>query len=187
MQRCMRQAALFASKRPLSVQASAALESLPPPAHFQAAAIIRSASEQARLHALSLRDPAAFWGPIAETFSWRKRWNSVLGGTGFAGDHAVTWFEGAELNITENALDRHVAAGHGSQPAITWESDDGSSTTFTYKQVRRGAWGALVPWHHLAPLHHPPHHLPPHNARCWTRQTQWPACSLLRVRPRATL
>lgn len=119
-----------------SSHVSALLDSLPPPAHFQSTANIRSASEQAQLHALSLSDPAAFWGGVADTFTWRKKWDTVCGGTGFGGEHAVTWFAGAELNITENALDRHIAAGHGAQPAITWESDDGASTTYSFKQVR---------------------------------------------------
>jgi acetyl-CoA synthetase len=37
--------------------------------------------------------------------------------------------------ITENALDRHIAAGKGDQPALTWEGDDGTSTTYTFRQV----------------------------------------------------
>lgn len=39
------------------------------------------------------------------------------------------------LQITENALDRHIAAGFGDKPAVTWESDDGSHITYTFKDV----------------------------------------------------
>lgn len=48
---------------------------------------------------------------------------------------SFSWFKGAKLNVTENCLDRHVAAGRGDAPALTWEADDGASTTFSYRQV----------------------------------------------------
>lgn len=47
----------------------------------------------------------------------------------------VRWFEGARLNVTANCLDRHVEAGGGSKPCLTFEHDDGSSRTFTYSEV----------------------------------------------------
>jgi acetyl-CoA synthetase len=39
------------------------------------------------------------------------------------------------LQITENALDRHIAAGYGDHPAVTFEADDGASQTFTFAEV----------------------------------------------------
>lgn len=39
------------------------------------------------------------------------------------------------MQITVNCLDRHVAAGFGHRPAITFEADDGSSRTFTFNNV----------------------------------------------------
>lgn len=47
----------------------------------------------------------------------------------------IKWFEGAETNITLNALDRHIAAGFGNAPAVTWEADDGSAVTYSFSQV----------------------------------------------------
>ena len=41
----------------------------------------------------------------------------------------VRWFDGAELNITANCLDRHVAAGHGDLTAILWEPNDPADPT----------------------------------------------------------
>lgn len=37
--------------------------------------------------------------------------------------------------ITVNALDRHVAAGFGARPALTFEADDGASRTYSYEEV----------------------------------------------------
>jgi len=39
------------------------------------------------------------------------------------------------VQITVNCLDRHVAAGFGNRPALTFEADDGASETYSYKQV----------------------------------------------------
>ena len=116
-----------------AASAPAAPSSIAPPAAFVATANLNCAKEHARLHAQSLRDPAGFWGPVAETFTWRKKWHTVTNSC--FKTPSIKWFEGGELNITESALDRHIEAGHGSAPAVTWEADDGSSITFSYKQV----------------------------------------------------
>ena len=39
------------------------------------------------------------------------------------------------LQITVNALDRHIDAGYGGRPALTFEGDDGTSITYTYSEV----------------------------------------------------
>jgi len=70
----------------------------------------------------SIEKPEEFWANIAEqNFKWRKRWASVLKGN-FT-DTNVKWFDGAELNITENCIDRHLA-DKGEQTAIIWEPND---------------------------------------------------------------
>lgn len=50
----------------------------------------------------------------------------------------VKWFEGAKLNITENALDRHLKT-NGDTPAIIWEPNDPNEKTRTlsYKVLHR--------------------------------------------------
>jgi acetyl-CoA synthetase len=69
----------------------------------------------------SVEDPEGFWAEIAQQFQWRKPWKKVLS---WNFDEAnVKWFEGGVLNITENALDRHLAQ-IGNQPAIIWEPND---------------------------------------------------------------
>jgi acetyl-CoA synthetase len=69
----------------------------------------------------SVQDPEAFWANIAENFTWQKKWDKVLAWN--FKEPRVEWFKGAQLNITENCLDRHLAT-RGNEPAIIWESND---------------------------------------------------------------
>jgi acetyl-CoA synthetase len=42
------------------------------------------------------------------------------------------WFEDGSLNLSENCLDRHVAAGSGDKTAIIWEGEDGEVRHISY-------------------------------------------------------
>ena len=82
----------------------------------------------------SIEDPAAFWGEVASSFTWRKKWDNVLSWN-FT-EPNVKWFEGGKLNITENCLDRHLEKS-GSMPAIIWEPNnpDEHHRILTYNQL----------------------------------------------------
>lgn len=82
----------------------------------------------------SIEDPNTFWAKIAETFIWKKKWNTVLNWN--FKEPKVTWFEGGKLNITENCLDRHLEK-NGNSPAIIWESNDPDEhhRVLTYKEL----------------------------------------------------
>jgi acetyl-CoA synthetase len=84
----------------------------------------------------SIEQPEVFWAEVAETFTWKKKWNKVLEWN--FKEPRVRWFDGAQLNITENCLDRHLT-DKGDQPAIIWEPNDPSdkSRTLTYKELHR--------------------------------------------------
>jgi acetyl-CoA synthetase len=69
----------------------------------------------------SVEDPEGFWGAVAAHFQWRKTWDRVLQWN-FT-EPRVAWFGGAELNITENCIDRHLA-DKGEQPALIWEPNN---------------------------------------------------------------
>ena len=69
----------------------------------------------------SLDDPSGFWGDIAEHFTWKKKWDTVVQSDFHHAD--TRWFEGAQLNITENCLDRHLA-DRGDHTAILFEPND---------------------------------------------------------------
>lgn len=75
-----------------------------------------------------------FWENEAKSFTWRKSWDKVHTG-GFAnGD--IKWFEGGRLNITENALDRHLES-RGDKTAFIFEPNhpDSFRRTITYRQL----------------------------------------------------
>ena len=82
----------------------------------------------------SITEPEKFWGEIAEHFTWRKKWDTVLNWN--FKDPKIEWFKGGKLNITENCIDRHLEK-KGDTPAIIWEPNDPSEhhRIITYKQL----------------------------------------------------
>jgi acetyl-CoA synthetase len=96
---------------------------------------IKHLEEYFNVYRKSVRDPELFWEEIAEEhFVWRKRWDKVLEWD--FKKPAVKWYQGAKLNITENCIDRHLAA-NGEKTAILFEPNDPSEPTqhITYKQL----------------------------------------------------
>jgi len=85
----------------------------------------------------SVEDPETFWEAIAnENFVWRKKWNTVLDWDFTKPE--VKWFEGAQLNITENCIDRHLET-RGDKTAILFEPNSPSDQTerITYRQLHQ--------------------------------------------------
>jgi acetyl-CoA synthetase len=82
----------------------------------------------------SINNPEGFWSDYAQQFTWKRKWDGVLDWNFEA--PSVRWFDGAQLNITDNCLDRHLAE-RGDEPALIWESNDPNeaSRTYTYKQL----------------------------------------------------
>ncbi len=96
---------------------------------------IKHLEEYFNVYRKSVRDPELFWEEIAEEhFVWRKRWDKVLEWDFKKPE--VKWYQGAKLNITENCIDRHLAA-NGEKTAILFEPNDPSEPTqhITYKQL----------------------------------------------------
>ena len=82
----------------------------------------------------SVANPGAFWDNIAQNFHWHDLWNTTLEWD-FDGPN-VKWFQGGKLNITQNALDRHLPE-HGDDIALIWEPNDPNETEkkYTYRQL----------------------------------------------------
>ena len=82
----------------------------------------------------SISNPEAFWRRIAEKFHWRKPWDKVLDWE--FETPKISWFENAELNITENIFERQLFT-HGNKTAIIWEPNDPSEPhiEITYNEL----------------------------------------------------
>ncbi|MBV9587227.1 MAG: propionyl-CoA synthetase [Alphaproteobacteria bacterium] len=91
-------------------------------------------SGYAEVYRRSLEKPEEFWGEAAEAIEWEKRWDRVLDDSRPPFYH---WFAGGRLNTCWNALDRHVAAGHGERLALVWDSPVTEQIVrFTYRELR---------------------------------------------------
>lgn len=86
------------------------------------------------LYEQSINDPEAFWGEQARQFlSWHKPWDTVSEYDFHQG--IAKWFDGGQLNVTENCIDRHLPA-RAQQTAIIWEGDDpAESKHISYQEL----------------------------------------------------
>lgn len=95
---------------------------------------IRSFEQYQKDYTRSLVDPEGFWEDVANQFTWKKKWHSVLDWN--FSEPNVKWFEGGELNITENMLDRHLE-NNGDEIAFHWEPNDpeADQKSITYREL----------------------------------------------------
>ncbi len=87
-----------------------------------------------QMYRRSVEDPDVFWAEQAEKFvTWFKRWDKVQKWDFHKGK--IRWFDDAELNVSYNCLDRHLA-DRGDQVAIIWEGDDPAvDKKLTYREL----------------------------------------------------
>ncbi|MFF5139210.1 AMP-binding protein [Streptomyces sp. NPDC013157] len=82
----------------------------------------------------STEDPESFWLKAAEGIDWDATPHRALDSSGAP---FYRWFPDGRLNVCFNALDRHVEAGRGEQPALVYDSPvTGTRRTYTYTQLR---------------------------------------------------
>lgn len=96
---------------------------------------IKGLEEYFQVYRKSVDKPEQFWEEIAEeNFVWRKRWDRVLDWDFSTPE--IKWFEGAQLNITENCIDRHLY-NRADHTAIIFEPNDidEKAQHITYKQL----------------------------------------------------
>lgn len=96
---------------------------------------IKGLEEYFQVYRKSVNEPEQFWEEIAEeNFVWRKRWDKVLEWDFEKPE--VKWFQGAQLNITENCLDRHLYT-RGDKTAMIFEPNDINEPALhiTYKEM----------------------------------------------------
>lgn len=95
---------------------------------------IKSFEEYKTKYQESINDPDAFWDKIAQTFTWRKPYEKVCEWN--FDEPAINWFVNGKVNITENALDRHLAT-RGNKLALIWEPNDPKErfVRLTYREL----------------------------------------------------
>ena len=84
----------------------------------------------------SLDDPEGFWRDEAQRIDWIKPFSVVKQTSFHEADFGISWFPDGTLNLSANALDRHLAE-RGDQIAILWEPDDprDPERRITYRQL----------------------------------------------------
>ena len=95
---------------------------------------IKTLSEYFKKYELSEKDPEKFWSQIADSFLWKKKWDSVLESDFENAD--FKWFKNAQLNITENIFERNLSE-RGDKTAIIWEPNDPKESPIhlSYKEL----------------------------------------------------
>ncbi|WP_242084430.1 acetate--CoA ligase [Aestuariivivens sediminis] len=96
---------------------------------------IKHLEEYYQVYRKSVREPENFWEEVAEEhFMWHKKWDKVLSWD--FSKPEIKWFEGAQLNITENCIDRHLPT-RGHKTAILFEPNDpnASAEAITYSEL----------------------------------------------------
>ncbi|MBV42020.1 MAG: acetate--CoA ligase [Crocinitomicaceae bacterium] len=80
--------------------------------------------------------PELYWADIASHFQWQRPFTKVREGE--MQDGSIRWFADGQINITENALDRHLLK-RGEQIALQWEPNDPSaeSKSYTYRELHQ--------------------------------------------------
>ena len=107
----------------------------PVPAEWAANALIDEAGYHA-MYARSVEDPEGFWREAAQRLDWIKPFTQVKKTSFNEATFGIEWFADGTLNLSANALDRHLAT-RSEQVAILWEPDDpkDASRAITYREL----------------------------------------------------
>jgi len=102
--------------------------------HAAERALIDEAAYRA-MYRRSIGDPDGFWADMAnEHVHWFRKWDRVADWT-FDGDVRIRWFDGAQVNVAYNCLDRHLEE-RGDKTAILWEGDQpGEERRLTFREL----------------------------------------------------
>ena len=82
----------------------------------------------------SVENPESFWDGVANEFTWKQKWTKTLEWN--FDEPKVKWFINGKFNITENAIDRHLAT-KANKTAFIWEpnSVDAEHRIITYQNL----------------------------------------------------
>jgi len=115
----------------------------PPDPAFAARARVGSHPAYTALYRQSIDEPEVFWREQTADLAWRKPWTKFSEATikaataAEAGVVNAKFFLGAELNVSESCLDRHLTTSRRNKAAIIWEGEPGDTRTLTYYELHR--------------------------------------------------
>ncbi len=105
-----------------------------PSAEFKAQANLGNDAAYKRLYSESVNTPEKFWAREAKRFlTWRRPFKKVLEWK----LPQSKWFQGGQLNVAENCLDRHLGTARANKAAIIFEGEPGDIRTLTYRQLHQ--------------------------------------------------
>ena len=92
------------------------------------------AETYAVMYKRSIEEPSDFWDEQAKTLlTWTRPWHTTQDADMHGGK--FRWFDGGQLNVCFNCIDRHLPT-RSNQTAIIWEGDDpAESRTITYGEL----------------------------------------------------
>nr|MBA2595959.1 AMP-binding protein [Chloroflexia bacterium] len=99
----------------------------PPPPEFAARANVNDPA----IYEQAAADPEGYWAGEAARLDWYRPWDTVLDWQ----PPFATWFDGGQLNVSVNCLDRHLGAGGGEKIAYYWEGEPGDRKVITYRDL----------------------------------------------------
>ncbi|WP_439538553.1 acetate--CoA ligase [Sphingomonas sp.] len=107
----------------------------PVPEQWAANALVDADGYDA-MYRRSVEDPEGFWREAAQRIDWITPFTRVKDTSFDEADFGIAWFADGTLNISANALDRHLAE-RGDATAILWEPDspDEPHRAITYREL----------------------------------------------------
>ncbi|UUX99256.1 acetate--CoA ligase [Sphingomonas sp. J315] len=107
----------------------------PVPEQWAANALVDADGYDA-MYRRSVQDPEGFWREAAQRIDWITPFTRVKDTSFDEADFGIAWFSDGTLNISANALDRHLAE-RGDATAILWEADspDEPHRVITYREL----------------------------------------------------
>jgi acetyl-CoA synthetase len=103
--------------------------SFDPPENFRANAHVSGDAP----YQAAREDREKFWESQAELLDWFRPWDKVHS---WSAPYA-RWFEGGQLNVAHNCLDRHLDGTRADATALLWEGEPGDKRTYTYRELHR--------------------------------------------------
>jgi len=80
------------------------------------------------------KDLTGYWAERAQELEWYRPWDRVLDESN---KPFYKWFVGAQVNIINNCLDRHVKTWRRNKLALIWEGEPGDQRSFSYHALNR--------------------------------------------------